>query len=206
MPKTLTDLSGINYLVVIKIGYVSINKRQIMTSPSREKTVSRPLTPVMEDYLEAIFDLNQNKKVVRVKDIARRMDVKMPTVSSMLKTLNDRGLVHYEKYEYIELTKSGTRVGKEMRRRHEVLNQFLTEILKVDTKVADEEACKMEHALSAETLDRLMDFMEFIQVCPRAGESWFDHFEAFRKSGSDPEKSRLQNGTFLCSFKKKVGD
>ena len=206
MPKTLTDLSGINYLVVIKIGYVSINKRQIMTSPSREKTVTRPLTPVMEDYLEAIFDLNQNKKVVRVKDIARRMDVKMPTVSSMLKTLNDRGLVHYEKYEYIELTKSGTRVGKEMHRRHEVLNQFLTEILKVDAKVADEEACKMEHALSAETLDRLMDFMEFIQVCPRAGESWFDHFEAFRKSGSDPEKSRLQNGTFLCSFKKKVGD
>jgi len=55
------------------------------------------LTAVMEDYLEAIFDINQTKKTVRVKDIATRMDVKMPTVSSMLKTLRDRGLVDYEK-------------------------------------------------------------------------------------------------------------
>jgi len=55
----------------------------------------RPLTSVMEDYLEAIFDLDRERKTVRVKDIARRMNVKMPTVTSMLKNLNDRGLVNY---------------------------------------------------------------------------------------------------------------
>ena len=45
--------------------------------------------------------------MVRIKDIAKRMDVKMPTVSSMLKTLKNKGLVNYEKYKYVELTKDG---------------------------------------------------------------------------------------------------
>jgi DtxR family Mn-dependent transcriptional regulator len=176
-----------------------------MTPSPKARVADKPLTSVMEDYLEAIFEINQKKKIVRVKDIAKRMDVKMPTVSSMLNTLNTRGLVHYEKYEYIELTKSGMRVGKEMRRRHGVLNQFLTQILKIDAKVADEEACKMEHTLSVTTLDSLVDFMEFIQVCPRAGDSWLDHFDEFRKSGSDPEKCRMYGEDFSCTFKKKVG-
>jgi DtxR family Mn-dependent transcriptional regulator len=158
------------------------NKKAFKMAESKKASaVEKPLTSVMEDYLEAIFDLDQEKRVVRVKDIARRMDVKMPTVSSMLKTLNDRGLVNYEKYEYVELTKNGAGVGKEMRRRHEILRKFLTEILTIDHDVADEEACKMEHALSDATLDSLTDFMEFIQTCPRAGESWLSLFEAYRQ-------------------------
>ena len=101
-----------------------------MTPSPKGKSSEKPLTPVMEDYLEAIFDLDQEKRVVRVKDIAKRMDVKMPTVSSMLKTLNDRGMVNYEKYEYVELTDDGADVGKEIRRRHELLLKFLMDILK----------------------------------------------------------------------------
>ena len=160
----------------------------------------KPLTPVMEDYLEAIFDLDKKKRVVRVKDIAKKMNVKMPTVSSMLKTLNDRGMINYEKYEYVEMTRSGANVGKEMRRRHEVLNKFLTEILKIDRVVADEEACRMEHALSPETLDSLTDFMAFIQACPRTGQSWLDYFEEFRREGCLPEKCKARSELFKCEF------
>jgi DtxR family Mn-dependent transcriptional regulator len=159
-----------------------------MVSQNREIVAERPLTSVMEDYLEAIFDLDQEKRVVRVKDIAKRMDVKMPTVSSMLKNLNNRGLVNYEKYEYVELTKDGADVGKEIRRRHEVLLKFLTEILNIEFKIADEEACKMEHTLSSTTLDSLTDFMEFIQACPRDGESWLEYFIEYRLHGRRPEK------------------
>jgi len=139
-----------------------------MVPAKNDRVVKKPLTSVMEDYLEAIFDLDKEKKVVRVKDIAKRLRVKMPTVSSMLKTLSGRGLVNYEKYEYVELTKSGADIGKEMRRRHQVLLRFLTEILKIDSKTADEEACKMEHTLSVSTLDSFTEFMEFVQACPRA--------------------------------------
>jgi DtxR family transcriptional regulator, Mn-dependent transcriptional regulator len=171
-----------------------------MANPKKEKAVDKPLTSAMEDYLEAIFEIDQEKKVIRVKDIAKRMDVKMPTVSSMLKTLNSRGLVHYEKYEYVELTKDGAGVGKEMRRRHEALLKFLTEILKIDFDTADGEACKMEHALSSATLDSLTDFMEFIQTCPRAGDSWLRHFEDFRAHGQSIEKCKSQKDCFSSEF------
>ena len=176
-----------------------------MASAEKNSASAKPLTPVMEDYLEAIYDLDQEKRVVRVRDIAKRLNVKMPTVTSMLKTLNERDLVNYEKYEYVELTKSGNSVGREMRRRHGVLLEFLVDILKVDHQTADDEACKMEHALSADTLDRLIDFMDFIRSCPRAGENWLDHFQAFRRHGRDPEKCEAHKEQFACEYKKRVG-
>lgn len=171
-----------------------------LTDPPAEK----PLTSTMEDYLEAIFDLDKDKKVVRVKDIAKRLDVKMPTVTSMLKTLNDRGLVNYEKYEYVELTNTGEDVGREMHRRHRILFQFLTDILKIDHPTADEEACKMEHTLSESTLDSLTDFMQFIQTCPRAGESWLRYFEEFRRVGHVPERCDACTVQFPCELKEKL--
>jgi DtxR family transcriptional regulator, Mn-dependent transcriptional regulator len=164
----------------------------------------KPLTAVMEDYLEAIFDLDKQKKVVRVKDIAKRLDVKMPTVTSMLKTLSKRELVHYEKYEYVEPTEKGTEVGREMRRRHGILSRFLTEILNIDAKTADDEACKMEHSLSADTLDSLTDFMAFIQICPRVGENWLERFGEFRREPWTPEKCMAESESFSCEFNKRT--
>ncbi len=172
--------------------------------PVKKNGSKKPLTYAMEDYLESIFDLGQEKKVVRVKDIAKRMKVKMPTVTSMLKALSERGLVNYHKYEYVELTQAGTKVGQEMRRRHELLFRFLTDILKVGTKKANEEACKMEHALSPTTLDRFTDFMDFIHACPRAGENWLEHFEDYRKHGKRVEKCLEKSEGFSKDFQKRV--
>ncbi|RJQ85941.1 MAG: metal-dependent transcriptional regulator [Desulfobacteraceae bacterium] len=174
-----------------------------MTAPNIDAP-EKPLTSTMEDYLEAIFDLDQDKKVIRVRDIAKRLDVKMPTVTSMLKTLNDRGLVNYEKYEYVELTDSGASVGREMHRRHQVLFRFLTDILKIDHQTADEEACKMEHSLSVSTLESLTDFMQFIQACPRAGDSWLHYFEEFRKTGRTSQKCEACAKTFSCEINQKA--
>jgi DtxR family transcriptional regulator, Mn-dependent transcriptional regulator len=171
-----------------------------MIAENNDTQVKKPITSTMEDYLEAIFDLDRNKKVVRVKDIAKKMDVKMPTVTSMLRTLNDRGLVNYEKYEYVELTDSGADVGREIRRRHQVFFRFLTDILKIDLKTADEEACKMEHTLSLATLESLTDFMEFIQACPRAGDSWLHFFEEFRKVGHIPENCKSCEDRYPCEI------
>lgn len=131
-------------------------------SGTHDRLMEKPLTASMEDYLEAIFDLDRKKQVVRVKDIADRLDVRMPSVTSMLKTLNERGLVNYEKYETVHLTAQGVIVGKEMRRKHDTLRRFLTDILNVDPETADAEACRMEHALSSDTMDRLVDFVNFI--------------------------------------------
>ncbi len=170
---------------------------------TRDNQTEKSLTSVMEDYLEAIFDLDRDKRVVRVKDIAQKMDVKMPTVSSMLKSLNDRGLVNYEKYEYVELTQDGAVIGKEMRRRHQILREFLTEILKIEFQTADAEACKMEHALSSATLDRLTSFMAFIQSSPHTGESLLHRFEDHqRRAARVSQRIRMPEGSSAGKSKK----
>ncbi len=170
-----------------------------MSMTAKKQTEEKPLTSTMEDYLEVIYDLDMEKKVVRVKDIASRMDVKMPTVTSMLRALNDRRLVNYEKHEYVRLTDEGAGVGKEMRRRHGVLFRFLKDILRIDAPVADGEACRMEHALSETTFERLTDFMEFIQTCPKNGDHWLNSFEEFRKSEYSPDKCNACLDGHLCS-------
>jgi DtxR family Mn-dependent transcriptional regulator len=174
-----------------------------MLATVKRKTRPKPLTSVMEDYLEAIFDLDQEKKVVRVRDIANRLDVKMPTVTSMLKTLSGRGLVHYEKYEYVELTKEGNALGKEIHRRHVILYHFLTDILSVPAKTADKEACMMEHALGSDTLGRITSFMAFIQQCLRTDKSWLEHFETSKKTGKVPADCLLRAESFRKSLKQK---
>ena len=164
----------------------------------------KPLTPAMEDYLEAIFNLGKEKKVVRVKDIAKRLGVKMPTVTNMLKTLSNRELIDYEKYEYLELTEKGFNVGKEIHRRHQVLRGFLTDILNIDFETADKEACKMEHAISASTLDRFIEFMEFIQFCPRVGLDWLQYFDEYRLHGHKPDKCLARMKEFAGGFKVRI--
>jgi DtxR family Mn-dependent transcriptional regulator len=166
--------------------------------------LKKPLTPAMEDYMEAIFNLDNEKRVVRVKDIAKTLGVKMPTVTNMLKTLSKRDLIDYEKYEYIELTKKGNRIGKEISRRHHVLRNFLVDILKVDPKKADKEACEMEHAVSPSTLDRFVEFMEFLQFCPRTGSGWLENFDEYRRHGGNPEKCADMMKDFSNIFKEAI--
>lgn len=146
------------------------------------------LTPTMEDYLEAIYSISKEKRVVRVKNIAKRIGVKMPTVTNMLKSLSQKGFVDYEKHEFLELTNKGRKVGKEIDRRHQIIRNFLTDILKIDSVIADEEACKMEHGMSTKTLDRLTQFIDFIQVCPRTGPNWLESFDEYRLEGINPDK------------------
>ena len=146
------------------------------------------LTPKMEDYLEAIYNLSKEKRVVRVKNIAEKVGVKMPTVTNMLKSLNQKEFIEYEKHEYLELTPKGRKVGKEIDRRHQIIRNFLTHILKIDPVAADAEACKMEHGMSSETLDRLTQFIDFIQTCPRTGPNWVESFDDYRLKEINPGK------------------
>jgi len=146
----------------------------------------KKVTATMEDYLKVIFALNKTKKIVRVKDIAKELDVKMSSVTSMLKKLANRGLVKYRKYEYVELEDMGTDFAREVCRRYEILLRFLADILTVEKKMAAKEACKMEHLLSSETLNILTDFMNFVESCPKACESWPVRFKTYRENGCRP--------------------
>ena len=137
----------------------------------------------MEDYLEAIYRLEMQRGTVRVKDIAAAMAVKMPSVTSALQTLSQQGVLSYTRYRPVEFTPEGRRIAKGVYNRHQALREFLTDILQLDPKIAEEQACAMEHSVGSETLRRLLTLVDFIKRCPRGGDDWLKHLRGRWEEG-----------------------
>ena len=135
------------------------------------------LSASLEDYLEAIFHIVAEKKVARAKEIAEALQVSRPSVTGALHALAERGLVNYAPYEIITLTDAGRTAAEDVIRRHETLYDFFVEVLAVDRAAAQEAACRMEHAVPAAVLERLVRFVEFVGICPRCGREWVRKFE-----------------------------
>ena len=124
------------------------------------------LSSSLEDYLEAIFHIVAQKQAARGKDIAQRLGVNNSSVTGALRVLGEKGLINYAPYDIITLTAEGKRVSKDIIRRHEALHDFFVKVLSVDGELADRAACDMEHALPPEILDRLTQFLKFIERGP----------------------------------------
>lgn len=134
---------------------------------------SHGLTQSLEDYLETIYKLNETGKPVRCSYIAELLQVKRPSVTSALRSLEEKGYVVYQPYIPITLTEAGCKEAKRIIRRHKAMEIFLERILGVDVKSSKEEACRLEHAMNDEVTTRLVEFVEFIDSCPRVGASLF---------------------------------
>jgi DtxR family transcriptional regulator, Mn-dependent transcriptional regulator len=119
-------------------------------------------TGAFERYLEVIYEIGVASGEVRVKDIAESLAVSYPSVSEMVDRLVAKGLVSHNKYRHITLTPKGTSIAKGLDRKHEVIKRFFVNVLQVDEPVADSDACEIEHVISDETLDKLVDFLESI--------------------------------------------
>jgi DtxR family Mn-dependent transcriptional regulator len=130
----------------------------------------------MEDYLEVIFHVINEKQAVRPKDIAKRLKVSNASVTGALRTLTEKKLIHYAPYDVITLTERGRAAAKDVVRRHEVLRDFFVKVLAVDEKTADDAACRMEHSIPKVILERFIQFADFIEICPRAGSKWIAGF------------------------------
>ena len=117
------------------------------------------MTQSLEDYLEAIYMLIADDRPAQVRDVARMLSVKMPSVVKAIHELKKKGLVTQEPYANIELTVKGVRLAKLVLKRHTLLRSFLMK-LGVSRRAADRDACLMEHILSAETLDRIRQYTE----------------------------------------------
>lgn len=121
------------------------------------------LSSSIEDYLEAILALSEidpQDQSVRVTDIAERLQIAKPSVTAALNVLKEKGLVTQERYGKVFLTPEGRKRALVVQRRHRVLRKFLVDVLGVGEKVAENDACLMEHAVSAETMEKLIEFLE----------------------------------------------
>lgn len=134
------------------------------------------LSASQENYLETIFVLSRERAVARSKEIAERLSVSASSVTGALQSLKELGLVHYEPYGFVTLTPEGTEAASKVLRRHEALRDFFVHVLSIDSAEADEAACRMEHGISKNIVDRLVEFAEFVERCPRAGTKWVHGF------------------------------
>lgn len=154
------------------------------------------LSSNMEDYLEAIFHISQEKQAARAKDIADRVKVNKSSVTGALRSLSEKGLVNYAPYDIITLTARGKILAVEIVRRHEALKDFFVKILLIDEAEAEQAACKVEHEISKNIVDRLIGFVEFMEICPRGGEEWLRGFRRHCENGDTA--SRCANFISEC--------
>jgi DtxR family Mn-dependent transcriptional regulator len=120
------------------------------------------LSASQEDYLEAIYNLTIENDVARSKDIARVLNVAKPSVTGALRTLSEKKLVNYKPYGYVTLTQAGRQQAKAVADKHEIIKSFFVDILGVENTTAGDAACKAEHALGPQIVDRLLAFSEFV--------------------------------------------
>lgn len=118
------------------------------------------LSQSLEDYLEMVHILClENKGAAHVKDIASALSVKMPSVNKAMNELKRLGLIVQEPYTGISLSPAGKKAAAKILAKHFLLRSLLVK-LGVSVKTANEDACKMEHVLSQESLDCISTFVK----------------------------------------------
>ena len=111
-------------------------------------------TDRMEDYLEVIYELIQQKGYATAVDISESLNVSPPSVTNMLQRLDENKYLHYEKYRGISLTQEGISMAKNIHEKHSLLAEFL-KMIGVDENVANLDADGIEHHLHPETSKKL---------------------------------------------------
>lgn len=116
-------------------------------------TVSR------EDYLRGLYILDEEKSKIKSIDLAKYLDVSKASVSEMVKELMSEGLVLHKKYSKLNFTPKGREIAKKLTSKHRLIEIFLKKTLKIKPKNIHEEAHRLEHAFSDESISKLRKFL-----------------------------------------------
>ncbi len=120
----------------------------------------------VEEYLEAIYGLEEEHKPATTNEIAKRLKFSAPSVTEMLQRLGEDGYVLYEPYKGVTLTDDGRRLAKKITRKHRLLEHFLRNLLHIRKSSVHQQACEMEHALSDEVENSLCKMLGHPDTCP----------------------------------------
>lgn len=139
-------------------------------------------THSVEDYLERMYNLINEKGYARVSDIADALEIQPPSVTHMLQRLDEEGYVEYEKYRGVTLTEKGEAVGRDIAERHRDLTTLLELLGVEDDELIFRDVEGIEHYLSPESMERIRALVDFAREHP----GWWDEFRAGRSvSGKD---------------------
>ena len=119
----------------------------------------------VEEYLEAIYSLNEKGELAKNQDLSEKLKVSPPSVTQMIQRLATEGLVLYEPYKGAQLTGKGMALAQKVVRKHRLLEIFLHKILKLPIEKVHEQACRMEHSLNDETASALCKVLDKPEKC-----------------------------------------
>ena len=117
------------------------------------------LTNSQEEYLKTIYLLSKNNEKVRVTDIAKKLKITKPSVNKGVNNLKEIGLLEYEAYREIVLTKKGIELAENIIKKQDILEMFLVNVLEIEKKQAIEEAKTLKHAISEKTAQKLKQYI-----------------------------------------------
>lgn len=131
---------------------------------NKKTTESRSsnMTEALEMYVKAIHELELKTGAAAPSDIAERLQVRAPSVTSALQKLNSLGMVKYQRYQHVNLTNKGREVAEMLFWRHRTLLEFLIRI-GVDEEVATSDACEIEHVVHRQTIEKLASHLDEIK-------------------------------------------
>ncbi len=112
------------------------------------------LSASLENYLETMLFLEDNSNI-RITDVANKMGVSKASVNKAVNLLKENGLLFHDHYGQISFTEEGLKMAKSIAKKHDVLVKFFIDILKIDSDIAEDEACEVEHILSTDTIDAI---------------------------------------------------
>lgn len=141
------------------------------TAQTEQEGISR-----LEDYLEAIFHLVQDKGYASTVDIAESLQVKPPTVSSMLQRLDAKGYLVHEPYRGMKLTGEGEKIAKSVIARHKTISELLT-MLGVDKRVAYQDTEGIEHHVQPVTIYTIERLVDYLRKNPKQLRAIRDHIK-----------------------------
>ncbi|ETT82875.1 transcriptional regulator MntR [Viridibacillus sp. FSL R5-0477] len=122
-------------------------------------------TPSMEDHIEQIYLLIDQKGYARVSDIAEALSVLPSSVTKMVQKLDKDGYLVYERYRGLMLTPKGSKLGKRLVERHDLLENFLR-LIGVDEERIYNDVEGIEHHLSWNSIDRIADLIQVMEENP----------------------------------------
>lgn len=140
------------------------------------------ITRSVEDYLEAMYSLEQEQGIIRVKDVAETLGVKPPSVVEAVKKLSKMNMLSNERYGTIKLKDEGVKIAEEVVCRHQLLKDFLI-MMGVDSEIAENDACSMEHVMDVSTINKLRKFVEFNDIFP-AAHQYMEKFREYAEKGT----------------------
>jgi len=153
-------------------------------------------TATTEEYLEIIYMMAAEGKIVKGARLAETIGVSRPTVTATLRRMTRDGLLKLDAKKHIALTKKGYTIADTLQRRHRIIERWLTDVLGMDWAKSDAESHRLEHVFSDEIVNRLNEMLGFPETCPHGNPIPGNHRES-----ASPESfplSQAHEGDTVC--------